>query len=241
MWFLAPWRLPDLLSRPWRLVRELDHIEDARCRRLLEVVRNTRGVALLACAGVAIVVAPLCNAALTFFIDGMGRTDQIENAWERAALVVGRIVLIGTTLTVAFIPYAVLVRRAMLRHLERARCPRCAYGLIGLRFDGGRTICPECGERIVLEALGLTEADVLAEERDAAAPASAVTARSGLERAGRWCLAAAGGAMLLGAVVWVVTDKGGMLAAGVFVMMWVGVPGVLMLAMSSTGSRGTRA
>jgi hypothetical protein len=58
----------------------------------------------------------------------------------------------------------VFLRRALRGHIDRARCPRCRYVLLGQRVNGSCVSCPECGTATPLGDLGITREDLIPRE-----------------------------------------------------------------------------
>jgi hypothetical protein len=165
------WRLPTLVARPWRLVRELDAFDDARCEAFVRDVLWVRRTGLLAAFPIALIV----GMTLTVWASEIAY-DHPKAAWASRDEAVGRLtgVLFGVamiciTVSAAFTPYMLLLRWGLGRQIARAGCPSCGYTMLGLPLltpdddydPHSRVKCPECGTIIVLEHHGLRPEDVM--------------------------------------------------------------------------------
>jgi len=52
------------------------------------------------------------------------------------------------------------IRRALRLGPRAVRCPRCRYGLTGLRVECGGVTCPECGHAVDAERDGICDEDL---------------------------------------------------------------------------------
>src|SRR5258708_3653700 len=130
------WKLPILVARPWRLAPELDGFDDRVCEIFCEDLLWVRRVGLVLAVAIAIVV----GAGLTAAVSAAGLA--IEDHFRRSTItssdtVSGRVIglaaacfVIMVTVSVAFTPYCMLLRRAIHRHLSRVACPVCRYSLV---------------------------------------------------------------------------------------------------------------
>jgi len=165
---LRPWQIPILALRPWRLVKELDGYSDDECRRFMESITAVRSAALAAAFPIAIVLGAALVTVGASVVDEAGRDHWAFDA----STILGRLIssllwvsLLAISATGSFLPYAFMMRWAILRKLNRIVCPKCTYTLIGLPVRKGCVTCSECGEEILLAAHGWTEADVIAGAR----------------------------------------------------------------------------
>ena len=169
------WEIPRLVSRPWRLVPELDKFDDGRCEAFVRDLYGLRLVGLVLALPIALVLGMAVTLAGSVIAD-----SYRDAAWASGETVIGRLAgvvfgvcMIALVSSIALTPYAMLLRRALRGHIARAKCPACSYSLLGLplvelRSDddwdpGVETVrCPECGVRISLAEHGLRAEDVLA-------------------------------------------------------------------------------
>jgi len=154
----------------YRAFPELDRFSDEECERMM--VRANRGVrgfvhqgmgcalglAAMVLSGVAWLVVSSLVAG--FVLRGLGMPT--ENG-----LVLGAVIL-GVTVLPAFCGlwvYDVFRRRALLAEIrtqiDRVRCFGCDYILIGQVARDGAVTCPECGQHVTLDRLGITEDDLI--------------------------------------------------------------------------------
>lgn len=155
------------LSRVYRAFPELDHFSDQECEALVAAARHRYRAAVLAFFAITVVaVAIVSLAGAVLFIAllsqtrsgvGVGTRQHFELVFMLALFI------IAVTLSVA----ALITRDAALRWVIRrqiidARCPECAYPLLGLEAAHDEVRCPECGRLCRLAEMGLTEADIIA-------------------------------------------------------------------------------
>jgi ribosomal protein L37AE/L43A len=157
-------RLP--LTKIYRAFPELDPFTDQQCTAYLATAKQRHRVRTQLGALVAILVMLF---AWTFIGTVFGlsaatlpRRMQTQFGWDLLfAIGFGTVVFLGALC-------GLWVRDRWLRWLVRmelseAKCPDCDYSLLGLRIESGSVMCPECGGVWVLEELGLTPADLIAE------------------------------------------------------------------------------
>lgn len=161
-----PLQLPLLALKPWRLVPELDGFSDRECRAFVLRLSAIRIMMLTLAFPIALLVG---IASLEFAYRAgeslFGRNSEVLDRTTftgRLAGAVFAIVMLTTALTTAFLPYCVVLRRALMKLLRHATCPFCRYSLLGLTVDYGAVRCPECGKEVLLAEHGLTPDDILA-------------------------------------------------------------------------------
>jgi len=130
-----------------------------------------------------------------------------HTVWLYTSVAQGRItkismglVMLAAAATAAFVPYALLVTRAIRKRVTEVSCPACQYVLIGLEVKDDAVRCPECGKDIVLSDFALRREDIelAVVERTTKPPARWTTFRR------FWLLASIPGVM---ALLWGITGK----------------------------------
>lgn len=157
-------RIPFL--RAYRAFRELDQFSDAECRRFVRAtLRQFRARAIGARIVGLVIGLVFCVPAFTlalYMFQSMFNS-RWGQAWH-ASLIVPLLVVLAASLVGGIAGLAWFDRwlgRAIRLRLRTTVCPKCAYSLLGLGVRGGEVVCPECGDRIVLAAHGLTPDDLL--------------------------------------------------------------------------------
>ena len=75
------------------------------------------------------------------------------------------ILLLAATVFVWIWQRRLLIVRSIRRITNKASCPFCDFNLRGLPVTDNRLVrCPECGESIILEDLGLTKRDLMIDD-----------------------------------------------------------------------------
>lgn len=157
-------RLP--VSKVYRAFPELDRFTDERCEWFVyEACRRHRlgaGAVALGAVVASVGTALVLSAASARFI-----VRLVPRSWEFSLLwQVTSVVLVGACfLAGAVIGFSIRdqwLRSVVAATIGVAKCPRCAYSLLGLPVRAETVVCPECGRGIALAALGLTAADILA-------------------------------------------------------------------------------
>lgn len=159
-------------SKAYRAFPELDRFSDAECEGFVRLVKRQYrfaevSVQLASVPLMLIVTAPgvLLVMALARWQDTSGWGES-WHAWEW-------IILFGALLSGScgglsgLMFYDCWLKRAILVRLKEAKCPACAYSLLGLAVVDGGIRCPECGEVFGLAERGLTPADLLASVAEA--------------------------------------------------------------------------
>jgi ribosomal protein S27AE len=157
-------RIP--FSKAYRAFHELDRFSDAECRRFVRAAvaqhrAGTFGVIVGAMViGLVIAVASFTAASYTQMRlqnSGWGRS------WNAASLIPPMLSLCGTLIggVCALAWFDRWLRRKIRLRLKDAACGKCGYSLLGLHAHNGEIVCPECGDRMVLAAHGLTPDDLL--------------------------------------------------------------------------------
>ncbi len=148
-------------SRIYRAFPELDRFSDQECERFVELAKRREWlwhgvmavVALAAMVGVYLLVLNVWRAAEALL---PGRWRAWIWGTPAALVVLGTLSLLSGPMAALLIRDAWL-RRAIQRHIDLARCPKCEYSLLGLPVEAGCVQCPECGRRSSLGELGITE------------------------------------------------------------------------------------
>ncbi len=156
-------RLP--LRKVYRAFPELDRFSDEECERYVLQARAQRRIGphpYLVGVGVAF--------ACLFTLVALGRSVART---MRTHAVMEVLVPLGTCIVPAALGMLAglavrdwLLRRALRKRIDNARCTTCRHSLLGLpllepRSETEAVRCPECGSVMVLERLGLTAADLM--------------------------------------------------------------------------------
>ncbi len=159
-------RIP--LRKHYRAFREFDGFDDATCERLLKRARRaqTPGAQLLRIlAFLPIALFVLVIGAVWFLMMVDAADHLLRDSGRSLWALVGSFFLL---LISACAPFVVLLRvtdefrrRDLRRELERTRCAKCRYGLIGLPVENDAVKCPECGEVMPLGDLSPSAAALI--------------------------------------------------------------------------------
>lgn len=155
-------------SKLYRAFKELDHLSDEQCERLIRRVRTQKGISLkTGCLSVLAVGLAVVGFFLAFALFMEFGQDWVEET-ESGQAVFSMVVVIGFIGVPAFTGLMTrdhFLRRNLLialnNYIERVRCLECQYILLGLPAELGRVTCSECGHTMTLESLGATEQDLL--------------------------------------------------------------------------------
>lgn len=155
-------------SKLYRAFKELDHLTDEQCGRLIQRIRTQKFNTLkTGCVSILAVVVSIVVVSLVFAL-----FMELAQTWVEGSrtlqTILPMVVLVGI---IGFPAFAGLMTRdAFLRrnlsialhdYIERVRCLKCQYILIGLPAESGCVTCAECGHAMTLESLGATEQDLL--------------------------------------------------------------------------------
>lgn len=165
------WKLPQLVTRPWRLCRELDDYDDVECAAFARSVQSARLLGLV----LAVPIVIVGGAGLAIATGGVMPNVPMEETTpaERALYAVVIVAIFVFTLSAALLPYLLIVRWELKRQIERVVCPSCRYSLLGLPVEAGAATCPECGEHFKLTDYGFRPEDLLTGARKRARRADA--------------------------------------------------------------------
>ncbi|MCC6660402.1 MAG: hypothetical protein IT437_05905 [Phycisphaerales bacterium] len=157
-------RLP--YSKVYRAFPELDRFDDGQCR--LFVRQATAGSLRRRAAGAGLqLLAAVCGVFAWLLIVGVGQS-LLRLLRDGAVRDVLTIVLAAGLVFVpsiaALITRDAWLRRSVRARLVSARCPGCEYSLLGLPVVLGVAVCPECGQELDLERMGLTPKDLIASD-----------------------------------------------------------------------------
>ncbi|MCW5776098.1 MAG: hypothetical protein KIS87_06645 [Phycisphaeraceae bacterium] len=162
-------RIP--LHQTYRAFRELDGFSDEQCEQWVRRVKAQFAIRHLVIATVV--------AGVTFSVAGaIGVGSQIPlemldvfEAGSSPEFAYHIFSLLIFPPGAAGLSWLIVRDRLLIRAIRNrvllVRCPRCRYSLLGLRHEDGFVLCPECGTRHELAALGLSPADLIG-PRDAA-------------------------------------------------------------------------
>jgi hypothetical protein len=153
------------ISKVYRAFPELDRFDDGQCE--LFVHQASRGsLRRRAVAAAMQVLAASCAFMAWMFAFAVGRAIvsglHLRGAAEGIATLGGIVGFVLVPALAALIARDVWLRRSIRARLVSARCPGCEYSLLGLPVTMGVAVCPECGEQLDLERMGLTPKDLMA-------------------------------------------------------------------------------
>ncbi len=155
-------------SKLYRAFPELDHLTDEQCERLIRRVRNQRFNAWkTACMSIVAVVATTVAAIVLVFLMGSMLGDWLEKtdlrqtiaAWISIIAIIGWPAFMGLITRDVYLRHGLMI--ALNDYIERVRCLKCQYILIGLPAEAGRVTCSECGHMMTLDSLGASEQDLI--------------------------------------------------------------------------------
>ncbi|MFK7759529.1 MAG: hypothetical protein AB8C13_06255 [Phycisphaerales bacterium] len=160
-----------LTKKIYRAYPELDKFEDSVCKSYVKRARRLQnawkgGLAVLGVLPFALIVWLIVVWASRVFYAGLNEV----HSWQLSGLGEDLFAVFFIT-GVMWFPFIVclLVRdrwlhRCLRKQLSGVQCPGCGYSLLGLSLlssvDDPSVDCPECGHRVVLKDMGLTEADI---------------------------------------------------------------------------------
>jgi hypothetical protein len=155
-----------------RAFTQLDAYSDEQCRQYLSNIRQKKLRFSL-----RLILIPLIVTLIYFMLIPMAFAFCIEQLANSRTIDMGRdVVFYPIVLTflgawwlgsgvVALISRDVLLggelRQLLSNQLQITRCRHCSYSLIGQNPDDGNLVCPECGTPTTLDALGITEDDLI--------------------------------------------------------------------------------
>ncbi|MCP3904632.1 MAG: hypothetical protein GY715_13480 [Planctomycetes bacterium] len=145
-------------SKIYRAFPELDHLSDEQCERLLVRTRNDelpQTFRLLVCVAVGSVTLLMSFSLFMTFVRDDGSLSDL------VLLVAIPAVPAILTLFTRDVLLRRALRKAITSRIDRVRCPRCRYILIGQRPVDEHVTCPECGNETSLETLGVTVDDLV--------------------------------------------------------------------------------
>lgn len=155
----------------YRAFPELDKFTNEVCRYYVRLAKRKHLISLYSTRAISLAVS------FFVFVGGMfgwlymlsGLTESVREIWTILMMT-----MVATSFGAASLVFLLTrdkwLRWALRQHLTRARCGSCDYSLLGLPIVDGVATCPECGTKAELAKLGLTAADLIAQD-DTAAPA----------------------------------------------------------------------
>lgn len=152
----------------FRALPELDHFDDAACRRMVTRARRSRNSAAVARG--LLCFLPL--AAFTLFLSApvivliIDCVDIYLRSTERS--IGSQFCSFAILLIAGLVPALLLMMLAdalarvrLIKELTRTTCVGCGYSLLGLPTANDRVRCPECGEVLHLSDVSLATAAVI--------------------------------------------------------------------------------
>jgi cytochrome c biogenesis protein CcdA len=169
-------RMP--LDKIYRAFPELDRFSDEQCAAYVRLAKRERlgqrlGVIVLGLVIFAVGFGVLMGAG-SGILFGVYRLD--DTRWMALVATSMIVFAAGCPLLLVLRIRDRWLRRAVRLHLKSAHCPACAYLLLGLPVSNGSVRCPECGDVISLEAIGLTPENLLAPSEEGAERSVAMVA-----------------------------------------------------------------
>ena len=179
-------RIP--LFKVYRAFPELDRFPDEECERFVKRARRTQlkwmWIPLLT-APVVFVLVVIAMVAIGRYLDEELRQlslwidRTIGRVFPDGDYSVGELLIAGGALLAVTVgpwlgfavPRDMVLRRAIAKRLDVAACNGCDHSLLGLpllaEVERPAVRCPECGQVMVLEEIGLTAEDVIVREERA--------------------------------------------------------------------------
>ena len=175
-------RIP--LNKIYRAFPELDAFPDHECERFVKRARRrvikwmwlpviSLPISFVLMVGALILIQIAAGAAVTAtvqFIDGAIARWMPKSDFSLGEVVVAAaglmLITLGPWLSFALLRDRIL-RRTIAKRIEIADCNTCDHSLLGLPLlieePRAAVRCPECGATAVLEDIGLTPDDIIAE------------------------------------------------------------------------------
>ena len=162
-----------ITQRIYRAFPELDDFTDKQCKLLMQRVRlgkaAHRGMGVSALAAGFIAFIPSAGLSfLLFDLLEMFYFDLGLRRFERFAIATSFLTSLGPTFLSGLVIRDLILRRLLLNALririDKVRCLKCKYILIGQRDHNGAVTCPECGQTTLLKQLGLEPHDLIPPE-----------------------------------------------------------------------------
>ena len=166
-------RIP--LSKLYRAFPELDQFSDQQCEQFVQRARESEGYTSWK-AGIPFLAVGIAASTLAALQCGLG-TAAVQLSQRMFGRVHGVDIFAACSVVTWVLGLALsgliardlvlwrFLKHAIWRRIERMRCAKCQYSLLGQREHDGIVRCPECGEITTLRLLGLnSEADLLPPE-----------------------------------------------------------------------------
>jgi len=166
-------RLP--IRKLYRAFPELDQFSNEQCERFVLRARQAQGfgewtiaapiaAVMSTCMIMAILQYALNSAAQRVVIGAVGRSAAQE-VYPATLVFIWVLVLALSGLLARDGVLRHFLKRAIWKRIDKIRCPKCRYSLLGQRVHDGLVQCPECGDVTTLKLLGVeSEADLMPPE-----------------------------------------------------------------------------
>ena len=162
MAFASGVRIP--LNKIYRAFGELDRFDDDQCRLLMRRGHLELAGTLLIWVVVGVVFV-LCVVLVATLVAVADLPQWAEQFFRDGDILLWLLCLLVIPTAAGLLTRDRLLRRLLVRairlRIDRVRCRRCKYILIGQRPSGDLVACPECGGTNLLSDLGVTEADLI--------------------------------------------------------------------------------
>ena len=162
-----------ITRRIYRAFPELDDFTDKQCKLLMQRVRVAKsaragmGVAALGMGFIAFILGLITSFVLFDPLENLF-LDLGFRAFERLAIASSFLIALSPGFVTALITRDLILRRMLLKairiRIDKVRCPKCKYILIGQSENNGAVTCPECGQTTFLKQLGLEPRDLIPPE-----------------------------------------------------------------------------
>ena len=162
-------------SKIYRAFPELDNFSDEQCQRFMQRIRVSGSrksipmIVFLAVTGAGLALACGVSGIVLGLVE-----EELRSRRNGAVLSIFDFVVFVVTIGLPVF-FGLIARDLMLRRhlklvinekLNRIRCLKCRYILIGQVVHEDRVICPECGFAMFLDQLGIVEADLIPPDMD---------------------------------------------------------------------------
>lgn len=151
----------------WRAFPELDAFGDEDCMQFVRRARREHRLLVWALPPIVWIAAFFTIFAVVGVVATALPTPAAPK-WlppeMRPALAVTVLLtlLVGGASLASMLARDAMMRRLLQGQIDKARCTRCQFSLLGLRVRHGAVKCPECGTDVVLAEIGLCEEDLIA-------------------------------------------------------------------------------
>lgn len=152
-------RLP--LAKIYRAFPELDPFPDEECQRYIRYAYRQARFRIGCIPVVAFVVALVLMATINGLIISALDRSGMDSETAIVAFLVLFISMFAIPAVLALIVRDKVLFRVLYDRIKTARCPECAFSLLGLPVKDGAARCPECGKNIILRQHNLTPEDLM--------------------------------------------------------------------------------